>query len=198
MKHLINIEDLTIDEINQIYTRASEFEKGFRFLMHRFHKEDLDDCAFPELFLNKRLKWNEKTDLKGKSVGGAQVSEKHAGFVINRFGGTASDVLELMEHIKNTVKTEKTDAEINKIATDAGLTKEQTEFVRKTLSNDIYKEDGSLNSEKITEEIKKVGQLFGVELKGNVGYSGKDDNGNKKLELESELDRLRKKVGLIK
>jgi len=45
-----------------------EFEKGFRFLMHRFHKEDLEECAFPEIFLNKRLKWNEKTDLKGKSV----------------------------------------------------------------------------------------------------------------------------------
>lgn len=111
---------------------------------------------------------------------------------------TYKELMQQYEALQNTVKTEKTDAEINKIATDAGLTKEQTEFVRKTLSNDIYKEDGSLNSEKITEEIKKVGQLFGVELKGNVGYSGKDDNGNKKLELESELERLRKRVGLIK
>ena len=34
MKHLINIEDLTIDEINQIYTRVSEFEKGFRKSNH--------------------------------------------------------------------------------------------------------------------------------------------------------------------
>lgn len=48
----------------------------------------------------------EQCGLKGYTIGGAQVSEKHAGFVINRFGGTASDVLELMEHIKNTVKTE--------------------------------------------------------------------------------------------
>lgn len=34
MKHLININDLTIDEINQIYTRASEFEKGIRKSNH--------------------------------------------------------------------------------------------------------------------------------------------------------------------
>lgn len=34
MKHLINIENLSIDEINQIYTRASEFEKGVRKSNH--------------------------------------------------------------------------------------------------------------------------------------------------------------------
>ena len=34
MKHLINIEDFTIEEINQIYNRASEFEKGIRKSNH--------------------------------------------------------------------------------------------------------------------------------------------------------------------
>lgn len=34
MKHLINIEDLTIDEINRIYSRAQEFEKGIRKSNH--------------------------------------------------------------------------------------------------------------------------------------------------------------------
>ena len=34
MKHLINIEDLSIDEINQIYTRAQDFEKGIRKANH--------------------------------------------------------------------------------------------------------------------------------------------------------------------
>lgn len=45
----------------------------------------------------------DEAGLKGYTVGGAQVSEKHAGFVINRGGATCSDVLELMEHIKQTV-----------------------------------------------------------------------------------------------
>ena len=45
----------------------------------------------------------DEAGLKGYAVGGAQVSEKHAGFVINRGGATCSDVLELMEHIQKTV-----------------------------------------------------------------------------------------------
>lgn len=42
--------------------------------------------------------------LKGFSVGGAQVSEKHAGFVINKGGATAEDMLSLLAHVQQTVK----------------------------------------------------------------------------------------------
>ena len=45
----------------------------------------------------------EDAGLKGTRVGGAAVSEKHAGFVINEGGATASDVLELVELIKERV-----------------------------------------------------------------------------------------------
>ena len=45
----------------------------------------------------------DEAGLKGYTIGGAQVSEKHAGFVINRGGATCTDVLMLMEHIRNTV-----------------------------------------------------------------------------------------------
>ena len=41
--------------------------------------------------------------LKGRSVGGAQVSVKHAGFVINKDNATCDDVLKLIDVIKNTV-----------------------------------------------------------------------------------------------
>lgn len=41
--------------------------------------------------------------LRGFSIGGAQVSEKHAGFVVNRGGASFDDVLRLMEHIQETV-----------------------------------------------------------------------------------------------
>ncbi len=37
------------------------------------------------------------------TIGGAAVSELHAGFVINKGGATASDILSLIELIKNTV-----------------------------------------------------------------------------------------------
>ena len=45
----------------------------------------------------------EQCNLKGYSVGGAQVSEKHAGFVINTGGATCKDILDLAEHVKKTV-----------------------------------------------------------------------------------------------
>lgn len=45
----------------------------------------------------------EKNGLKGTRVGGAEVSEKHAGFVINRGDATCADVLALMEQIRATV-----------------------------------------------------------------------------------------------
>ncbi len=45
----------------------------------------------------------EEAGLKGKSVGGAQISEKHAGFIVNTGDATASDVLELIEIVRSTV-----------------------------------------------------------------------------------------------
>lgn len=45
----------------------------------------------------------EECGLKGYSIGGAQVSEKHAGFIVNKGGATSADVLALIEHIKNEV-----------------------------------------------------------------------------------------------
>lgn len=46
----------------------------------------------------------EQSNLKGFSVGGAEVSVKHAGFVINKDNATANDVLGLIKHIQSTVK----------------------------------------------------------------------------------------------
>lgn len=45
----------------------------------------------------------EDAGLKGCSIGGAMVSEKHAGFVINYDNATATDILNLMDHIKREV-----------------------------------------------------------------------------------------------
>lgn len=45
----------------------------------------------------------DQAGLKGYRVGGAMVSEKHAGFVINTGGATAEDVLAVMRHVRSTV-----------------------------------------------------------------------------------------------
>ena len=49
----------------------------------------------------------EECGLKGKAVGGAQVSEKHAGFVINKGGATCKDILDLCDECAKTVLKEK-------------------------------------------------------------------------------------------
>lgn len=46
----------------------------------------------------------EEAGLKGFKIGGAQVSPKHAGFIVNSGGATARDVLSLIAHIQKVVK----------------------------------------------------------------------------------------------
>jgi UDP-N-acetylmuramate dehydrogenase len=45
----------------------------------------------------------EAAGLKGYSIGGAEVSEKHANFIINSDNATATDVEELIEHVRQAV-----------------------------------------------------------------------------------------------
>ncbi|NLM24920.1 MAG: UDP-N-acetylmuramate dehydrogenase [Firmicutes bacterium] len=53
----------------------------------------------------------EEADLKGYSIGGAQVSTKHAGFIINTGNATATDIINLIEFIQKTIK-EKFDVDL--------------------------------------------------------------------------------------
>lgn len=48
----------------------------------------------------------DECGLKGRSVGGAEVSKKHAGFVINKGGATCADVLKLVDEVRETVLRE--------------------------------------------------------------------------------------------
>lgn len=48
----------------------------------------------------------EQCGLKGKTVGGAQISEKHAGFLINKNNATAKDITDLINLTRETVKKE--------------------------------------------------------------------------------------------
>ena len=48
----------------------------------------------------------DECGLKGYRIGGAEVSEKHAGFIVNRGGATAEDIKRLVEHIRSVIKRE--------------------------------------------------------------------------------------------
>lgn len=48
--------------------RHQRFSEGFKFLQHRFQKEDLKNVAFPQLLTTKKKKWNLKVDIKDKRI----------------------------------------------------------------------------------------------------------------------------------
>ena len=99
-----------------ILSAVMEFEKGNReeikALMEETAKKRMDKqpLEFPSAgstfkrpeghFAGKLI---EDAGLKGFSVGGAQISEKHAGFVINTGNATSSDILELMKKVTEKV-----------------------------------------------------------------------------------------------
>lgn len=56
----------------------------------------------PEGYIAAKL--IDEAGLKGLQVGGARVSDKHAGFVVNVGGATAKDVIELTDKVKEVVK----------------------------------------------------------------------------------------------
>ena len=49
----------------------------------------------------------DECGLKGYTIGGAQVSDKHAGFIINNGDATAQDILDLISYVKKTVYEKK-------------------------------------------------------------------------------------------
>lgn len=48
--------------------RHKRFSEGFKFLQHRFQKEDLNNVAFPQLLTTKKKKWNMKLDITDKKI----------------------------------------------------------------------------------------------------------------------------------
>lgn len=93
---------LTPDDHDKIESRVNELTT---------RREDRQPLEYPSAgstfkrpeghFAGKLI---EDAGLKGYTVGGACVSEKHAGFVINKANGTAKDVLDVIHHVQEEVK----------------------------------------------------------------------------------------------
>lgn len=77
------------------------------YMSRRINKQPLEYPSAGSVFKRYPGRYTgqmiEECGLKGYSIGGAQVSEKHAGFIVNKCGATSADVLALIEHIKNEV-----------------------------------------------------------------------------------------------
>lgn len=77
----------------------------------RLSKQPLDMPSCGSVFVNppghKAAQLIDQCGLKGYSVGGAQVSLKHANFIVNTGGATAEDIRRVIEHVKTTVEAQK-------------------------------------------------------------------------------------------
>ena len=90
------------------YEKPEIIEKNmFNFLNRRKLTQPIDKYSAGSTFVNpENISASyliDKCGLKGYRIGGAEVSQKHAGFVINSNNATAEDIRALIEHIKNTV-----------------------------------------------------------------------------------------------
>ena len=77
----------------------------------RLAKQPYDLPSAGSVFKNPELapagKLIEEAGLKGSRIGDAQVSEKHANFIVNLGKATARDILELVERVREGVQREK-------------------------------------------------------------------------------------------
>lgn len=124
------IRVLSKEELNLGYRQSIVMQKGYIVLSATFNlvpgdkekiqdrvdeltkrREDRQPLEYPSAgstfkrpdgyFAGKLI---EDAGLKGFTIGGACVSTKHAGFVINKGNGTAKDVLDVINHVKAEVK----------------------------------------------------------------------------------------------
>jgi UDP-N-acetylmuramate dehydrogenase len=75
---------------------------------NRFNKQPLELPSCGSVFINppglKSAKLIDEASLKGFAIGGAQVSTKHANFIVNVGNATARDINELIKYVKKVVK----------------------------------------------------------------------------------------------
>ena len=109
-KSLFSEKDYIILEVElQLKTgKAEEIkEKMTEYATYRKEKQPIEYPSAGSTFKRGTdfitAKLIDECGLKGYQIGGAQISEKHAGFIINKNNATAKDVINLMEYAKEQV-----------------------------------------------------------------------------------------------
>ena len=84
-------------------------EKMTELMQRRLDKQPLEFPSAGSVFKRPEGHYAgaliESCGLKGFTIGGAQISEKHCGFIINKGNATCNDVIELIRHIQNKVES---------------------------------------------------------------------------------------------
>ena len=109
-KSLFTEEDYIILEVEIQLEKGNAEEIQNKMTEYANYRKEKQPIEYPsagstfkrgEDFITAKL--IDECGLKGYQIGGAQISEKHAGFIINKENATAEDVIKLMEHTKEQV-----------------------------------------------------------------------------------------------
>ncbi|MBR5126804.1 MAG: UDP-N-acetylmuramate dehydrogenase [Roseburia sp.] len=127
-----NIKDLSVEELDLSYRHSCIPEKGYLVLQVtlRLRKGDVAEIRTKMAELREQRLTKQPLEypsagstfkrptgyfagklimeagLRGYQVGGAQVAEKHCGFVINKDGATAADIMQLMQDVSDKVEAQ--------------------------------------------------------------------------------------------
>lgn len=104
-------ERYIITEVELLLEKGNREEIKAKIEEYRIYRREKQPIEFPsagstfkrgEDFITAKL--IEEAGLKGYNIGDAEVSTKHAGFIINKGNAKASDILKLEKYIKEKVK----------------------------------------------------------------------------------------------
>ena len=98
------VMELKIGNLEEIQARIDELSLQRRTKQPIEYPSAGSTFKRPEGYFAGKL--IQDTNLRGYQVGGAQVSEKHCGFVINAGGATAADVMQLMQDVSDKVNAQ--------------------------------------------------------------------------------------------
>lgn len=98
-------------EVGMQFQKGNEEEIKAKMEEYATYRKEKQPIEYPsagstfkrgEDFITAKL--IDEAGLKGYHIGGAEVSTKHAGFIINKGNATAKDILEVIEYVKKTVE----------------------------------------------------------------------------------------------
>ena len=98
------VMELKIGNLEEIQARIDELSLQRRTKQPIEYPSAGSTFKRPEGYFAGKL--IQDAELRGYRVGGAQVSEKHCGFVINAGGATAADVMQLMQDVSDKVNAQ--------------------------------------------------------------------------------------------
>ena len=112
-KSILKDKKYIVIEVEMMFQNGNEEEIKEKMTQYAKYRKEKQPIEYPSAgstfkrgndFITAKL--IDEAGLKGYNIGGAEVSEKHAGFVINKGNATAKDILELIKYIQDKIYKE--------------------------------------------------------------------------------------------